>query len=103
VTLVLNVGPAPAGPAFPGHNGAIVFVRTVFDPGSNSRQELFRIEPNGTGEDRLTMDDNWDQQPTWSPDGTKIAFARWDVLRAEPADLYGERGRNRHEANYIRQ
>jgi Tol biopolymer transport system component len=76
VTLVLNVGPAPAGPAFPGHNGAIVFVRTVFDPGSNSRQELFRIEPNGTGEDRLTMDDNWDQQPTWSPDGTKIAFAR---------------------------
>ncbi len=63
-----------AGAPFPGRNGAIVFQRTLFEP--NSTEELFRINPDGTDEQRLTTNTVGDYQPTWSPDSSRIAFAR---------------------------
>lgn len=74
--LLTFLGPAQATPAFPGQNGAIVFNDLVFDPGSNSKAEIFRVNPDGSGEVRLTNDTAPDSQPTWSPDGTRIAFTR---------------------------
>jgi hypothetical protein len=64
-----------AGAPFPGSNGAIVFQRTLFEP--NSTEELFRINPDGTDEQRLTTNTVGDYQPTWSPDSSRIAFARF--------------------------
>ena len=36
--------------------------------------EIFVINPDGTGEERLTFDDDQDTHPDWSPDGSKIAW-----------------------------
>jgi len=36
--------------------------------------EIFSMNTDGTGQTNLTDDSAWDGYPTWSPDGTKIAF-----------------------------
>ncbi|MDQ3956669.1 MAG: hypothetical protein M3285_14120, partial [Actinomycetota bacterium] len=47
----------------------IVFGRFGERPG------LYSISPDGTGLKRLTH--RKDSSPVWSPDGSKIAFSRW--------------------------
>jgi TolB protein len=42
-------------------------------PGS-ANYDVFTIDPDGTGEVRLTTDTGIDANPSWSPDGTQIAF-----------------------------
>jgi dipeptidyl aminopeptidase/acylaminoacyl peptidase len=73
LAFVLVLGPAGQAGVFPGDNGAIVFVRNFPYPVGN---ELFRIEPGGSDEKRLTTNTLDEYDPAWSPDGTKIAFAR---------------------------
>jgi Tol biopolymer transport system component len=55
--------------AFPGSNGKIAFVS--FRDGN---QEIYAMNPNGTGQTNLTNNQADDRQPVWSVDGTKIAF-----------------------------
>jgi len=70
----------PALAAYPGHNGKIAFISdrdreegyldiyvTSLSPGS----QVTRLT-NNTGE-------VWDVHPAWSPDGSRIAFARYDT------------------------
>jgi WD40-like Beta Propeller Repeat len=72
VLIVLSVAgsalfaTAPAQATFPGGNGRIVYV---------AAGDLITINPDGTGHVQLTSDGDADH-PTWSPDGTKIAFDR---------------------------
>ena len=73
----LGEGPAAAGPrisadAVPGvSNGKIAFVGLVaFD------SEIFTIESDGSGLTRLTNHAGTDEEPAWSPDGTRIVFRR---------------------------
>jgi Tol biopolymer transport system component len=66
------VDPArPVEAAFPGQNGKIVF-RSSRDGDA----EIYSMNADGSGLTRLTNDPGPDLHPTWSPDGSKIAFSR---------------------------
>ena len=52
-------------PAAAGDTGRIAFV---------SNQEIFVMNADGTGQTQLTDNTVFDGEPSWSPDGTRIAF-----------------------------
>jgi TolB protein len=63
--------PSVAYASFPGRNGKIAFST---DQAGN--QDIWVINADGTGETRLTTSTRNDTHPAWSPDGSRIAFAR---------------------------
>jgi TolB protein len=72
--------PAAASATFPGQNGKIAFMSERDEPnpsgcGFTCNWEIYSINPDGTGLTRLTNSPGFDGDPTWSPDGNKIAFA----------------------------
>jgi Tol biopolymer transport system component len=80
LATVLLGGAGPAGAAFPGANGEIAFGRTVELPPAERESptvfaaDLYVIEPGGSGEQQLGPTGS--RFPSWSADGTKVAFAR---------------------------
>jgi Tol biopolymer transport system component len=60
----------PAGATDPGNNGKLVFERPTRD-GAN----LLTVEPDGSGVTRLTDREGVEGDSSWSPDGSKVAFA----------------------------
>jgi TolB protein len=42
----------------------------------NPNSEIYMMNPDGTDQTRLTNNDAIDINPSWSPDGEKIAFNR---------------------------
>ena len=77
-----------ASPWFPGVERPMVSstwydARRAFDARGNvgpggTGSEIYAVNADGSGKVNLTNDPADDFTPSWSPDGTKIAFARWD-------------------------
>ncbi len=57
--------------AFPGINGKIAFLSN-----RDGNYEIYVMNADGSGQQRLTNDLEQDYAPSWSPDGSKIAFSR---------------------------
>lgn len=68
-SLVVLLAMTPAAQAaFPGLNGKIAF---DYHPTSD---DVFVVEPDGSGRMAITGPPDSERGPAWSPDGTKIAF-----------------------------
>ncbi|MBS7622383.1 PD40 domain-containing protein [Candidatus Bathyarchaeota archaeon] len=61
----------PAEATVPGANGKIVFASDR----SGAGFEIFVMNPDGSAVTQLTTNTAGDLEPSWSPDGSKIAFA----------------------------
>jgi WD40-like Beta Propeller Repeat len=71
VLLVLLAALVPASSAtasFPGPVGRIVFTSGV------SASEIYSVAADGTDLERLTFTVSYERDPTWSPDGSRIAY-----------------------------
>ena len=71
IAALLAFAAAASQAAYPGANGKIAFMG---DGGGG--YDIYTINPDGTGLTDVTPDPHADYWPRWSPDGTKIAFAR---------------------------
>jgi TolB protein len=58
--------------AFPGQNGRIVFMTAI-----DGNEELFDVQPDGSGLRNLTNSTAVDFSPVYSPDGRHIAFGSY--------------------------
>src|SRR4051812_31595811 len=58
---------------FPGPNGQIAFAGMIDSEGDTT--EILVMNADGSGVTRLTDNAGYDLYPSWSPDGTKIAFS----------------------------
>ncbi len=80
VAMIVFIGsrprlPAPFGLAKPG--------LIAFDSGG----DIYLSNADGTGRRRLTSEPATDLQPTWSPDGTKLAYVSLsDVVASTPTE-----------------
>ena len=59
---------------------ALVNGRIAFSSSRDGNFEIYIMDSDGTNEERLTSNAAADLSPSWSPNGTKIAFARADVI-----------------------
>lgn len=77
MTVVLMGLAAPGGLAIvPPQNGKIAFSRGAGPTSSVCQDDIYTINPDGSGETQLTDTPDCDAGPAWSPDGAKIGFMR---------------------------
>src|SRR3954452_25069510 len=81
VSLLFMLVPMSAQAANPGLNGKLAFVSS-----RDGDTDVYTMNANGTGVVNLTANTAADVQPSWSPDGTRIAFVSDRGL--PPCDIY---------------
>jgi hypothetical protein len=74
LVLMLVVQARPAGATFPGPNGKIAYAAD--DGGSGGiDSDIYAIDPTGGTPFQVTDNDTYDQTPSYSPNGKKIAYS----------------------------
>jgi len=76
---ITNLGAASFGPAFTADGKKIIF-SSNYDPathatGGEGNFELWMMDPDGSGLERITYSDGFDGFPMFSPDGKKLVWA----------------------------
>lgn len=74
--------------------------KIAFTSDRDGNREIYVMRPDGTGQIRLTNNLRVDDHPTWSPDGTKIAFL-CERLTGYGLCVMNEDGSNRVEITTI--
>jgi Tol biopolymer transport system component len=69
------LSPSVAAAAFPGKNGRIAYVGL---PAGETNLDIFTVRPNGSGLQQLTDDPIEEADPSWSADGRRLAFTRFE-------------------------
>ena len=75
-SLAALVAASSSSASFPGRNGKIAFVRA---------DQIYTVSPDGSGLAKLSKKGSSDRAPSWSQDGTKIAYqsccrrGRWQI------------------------
>jgi tricorn protease-like protein len=70
---VIQINQSAWAGTFPGPNGQIAFVRDIVDEDAELN-EIYVMNSDGSEQTRLTDNNVNDYDPSWSPDGEKIAF-----------------------------
>jgi len=87
---------APAHAAFPGRNGRIVYVNTLFNHNSElGDNQIFTIRPDGTSRRQLTYRGESDS-PDWAPIGHRIVYRHWPTRGRIGIWIMGANGRHKH-------
>jgi Tol biopolymer transport system component len=76
---ITNLGAASFGPAYTADGKRIIF-SSNYDPdthatGGEGNFELWMMNPDGSGMERITYSDGFDGFPMFSPDGKKLVWA----------------------------
>ena len=76
---ITNLGAASFGPAFAADGKRIIFSSNynaeTHDIGGEGNFELWMMNPDGSGLERITYSDGFDGFPMFSPDGRKLVWA----------------------------
>ena len=94
VPLVLLTALVPASSATASFPGAVG--RIVFTSGGTSTSDIYSVAPDGTDLQQLTFTVEFEQEPTWSPDGSRVAYEsstngsgyRLHVMNADGSDQH---------------
>lgn len=72
------IGPATAGAAGT-INGSVIYA-------TDYRGDLYTVNPDGTNHTRITPTDEYEEEPQYSPDGSRIVYTRHPATK--PDDLF---------------
>jgi dipeptidyl aminopeptidase/acylaminoacyl peptidase len=73
----------PVGATPPRKNGKLVFERGKFPA-----TDIFTVDADGSGLTRLTRLRGLERDPSWSPDGSKLAIGRARNPKRGPSDVW---------------
>jgi hypothetical protein len=82
--------PAVGGASMPGANGRIAFEKFTEGPDGGGEVNIWSINPDGSGAVQLTRGEDA-SGAAYSPDGSRLAFMRYDEILVAAADGSGAR------------
>lgn len=84
IALALAADPTAAEAVFPGDNGKIAFAGST----AQVPPHIFAMNADGSGRAQLTTGNDLFKDPSWSPDGTRLAYAMRAAGGASAGDIW---------------